>query len=350
MMTIKTRRRLFLLSAVIFIILAPLVLLYTSGYRISSDFSISKTGGIYIYSPVSGSEIFLNNKPKKTTNLLQSGVFVQNLKPEIYSVLVGKDGYWPWQKNLEVKDQFVTEARAFLLPQSPDGKTLIRGPIVSVYASPHDDVLMLEEIKNDSKKIIFYMPKYDEFLTPKSNQASKIVSSNILVDNLFWKPGLLYIKSENKIIEIVFDFNDGSFDAVYSQLPEDILPSEEKNQESLLTKYDGREKVRLWLEAEKDEIWAEWLKADIILPYYFLQEKILVFKSKTKIRAFDFFPSRSDLIIFATDNGIFAIELDGRGGRNLQPIYKGKGPTFAVFPYQESVFVLDSGVLSRIDL
>lgn len=350
MLTLKTRRILLLLSTIIFIIIAPLTLLYTSGYRIASDFSITKTGGIYVSSPVSGSEIFLNNKPQKTTNILQSGVFIQSLRPNIYSVLVGKDGYWPWQKNLEVRTQFVTEARAFLISQSPDSKILMRGPIVSIYASPYDDVLMLEEVRSDIKKIIFYTPKYDESLIPRSNKSSRILASYNTIDDLFWYNKLLYIKSADDIIKISFDFDEGSFEALYSKPPDELLVVGDNNKESLLVKYDKRERVRLWHNVEKNEIWAEWLKKDTILPYYFLQEKILVFKSKTEIKAFNFFPLRSDLIIFAADNGVFAMELDGRGGRMLQPIYKGKDPTFAVFPSQEYVFILDNGVLSRIEL
>lgn len=350
MMTIQTRRRLLLLATIIFIIIAPLVLLYTSGYRISSDFSITKTGGIYISSPISGSEIFLNNKPEKITNILQSGVFIQSLRPNIYSVLVAKDGYWPWQKNLEVKNQFVTEARAFLIPQSPDGKILVRGPLVSVYASLYNNVLLLEEVKRDTKKIIFYIPKYDEFLTPKTAKSSRVLASDNQIDDLFWDDNLLYIKSANSIIEVAFDFDEGSFEASYSKLPDKLIASSDNLKASLLVKYDKRERVRLWHNTEKDEIWAEWLEKDIILPYYFLQEKILIFKSKTKIKAFDFFPLRSDLIIFAAENGVFAMELDGRGGRMLQPIYKGKDPTFAIFPSQEYVFILDNGILSRIEL
>ena len=118
-MTLRSRRIILLFSILAFVIMVPLVLLYTSGYRMDSGFHLIKTGGLYVSSPVSGSQIFVNNKLEKETNILQSGFFLQNLKPGKYSVLIAKEGYWPWLKELEIKEQFVTEARALILPKEP---------------------------------------------------------------------------------------------------------------------------------------------------------------------------------------------------------------------------------------
>lgn len=77
---------------------------------------------------------------------------------------------------------------------------------------------------------------------------------------------------------------------------------------------------------------------------------VLVFRSKFPIINIDFFPGRRDVIIAALSNGIYALELDRRGGQNLQPIYKGKNPDFAAFPGQKKVYILDDGNLISVEL
>ena len=52
----------------------------------------------------------------------------------------------------------------------------------------------------------------------------------------------------------------------------------------------------------------------------------------------------------AIDNGVYALELDGRGGRMLQPIYKGKQPTFAAFPADKKIYILDDGNLMSLEI
>ncbi|MBU4087070.1 MAG: hypothetical protein KKB21_05845, partial [Nanoarchaeota archaeon] len=76
------------ISILAFLILAPILLFYTLGYRIDSSFKIGRTGGLYVSSPLSGSEIFVKNKPERKTNILQSGLFLQNLIGGVYPVLV----------------------------------------------------------------------------------------------------------------------------------------------------------------------------------------------------------------------------------------------------------------------
>ena len=98
MLTRFKRKILFWLSVFIFFALVPVAVLYSLGYRINSDLSLKKTGGMYIYSPVSGSEIFLSGELQKRTNLLQSGVFIENLIPGKFQVLVAREGYFAWSK------------------------------------------------------------------------------------------------------------------------------------------------------------------------------------------------------------------------------------------------------------
>ena len=70
----------------------PVVIMYSLGYRLDENFKLKKTGGIYISSDFTGSEIFLDDKLIKKTNLLQNGVFIDNLSPRTYEILVLNEG------------------------------------------------------------------------------------------------------------------------------------------------------------------------------------------------------------------------------------------------------------------
>ncbi|MBI5045762.1 MAG: hypothetical protein HZC14_02035 [Candidatus Niyogibacteria bacterium] len=339
----------FLLSVLAFLTLTPLILLYTGGYRFSDNWSLAKTGGIYIYSPISGSEIFLNNVFQKQTNILQSGVFIQNLKPKTYSTLVAKEGYWPWQKQLTVEQQLVTEARAFLIPQSPRGKTLLRGPLISIYA-PANDLLIFEEIKNRTKKIVFYLPNSGEFLTNFSPDTTQILSSAPQINSVYSADNIIYVKRGQKTIKAEIDLSANTVKASYGAIPDNLTTDEKTlNTPAQFIKYDPRNDLRIW-KTDANEIWAEWINKNSPLPYYMRNEKEVILQTKNKIKNLDFFPYRRDVIIFAAGNEISAMEIDGRGGRNIQPIYKGKNPNFAVFPSQKIIYILDDGALSQIEL
>lgn len=346
----KSQRKIwFLLSVLAFLILTPLILLYTGGYRLSDGWNITKTGGIYIYSPVSGSEIFLNDDFQKQTNILQSGVFIQNLKPVKYSALVAKEGYWPWQKKLTVEQQLVTEVHAFLIPQSPQGKTILRGPLDSIYAAPNN-LLIFEEIKNRTRKIVFYLPRSGEFLTNLSPDTAQILSSTQKISSVYPADNVIYIRRGQKTIKAEIDSGANTIKASYDTVPDNLMTDEKTlNIPAQFIKYDPRNSLKLW-KTNTNEILAEWINTNSPLPYYMHSGKETVLQSKNKIKNQDFFPSRRDVIIYAAGNGVFAVELDGRGGRNMQPIYKGKDPNFAVFPSQKTIYILDDGALSQIEL
>lgn len=66
------------------------------------------------------------------------------------------------------------------------------------------------------------------------------------------------------------------------------------------------------------------------IPSYFCDpecvEALEITRVGTGIRNMAFFPGRNDVVIFATANGVFAIEADSRGTHNFQSLYKGEAP------------------------
>lgn len=367
-MTLKKRRILLGIAVVVFAIAAPVINLYILGYRLTSDFKIVKTGGIYVYVPASGAKIYLNNQFKKESGLIQNGVFIQNLKPSEYLLLVAKDGFWPWQKKVKVREEAVSEIRPLLIPQNIEGSTLIKGLFSDIYGSPSEKLLVLTGASEKNSKIhkfSFYLPEENAFLIPKAAAAKNFSFQKL--EKIKWIGNELFAVTEKSSVKISFDLNGRTYDiapfAFAAQKEIFALPEDYKNFKSsaepefdyLTAKITTKKKEILWKDDGKNIIWFDQVETEKELPYFLFQEKkaklpYRVFSSRFKIESLDFFPGRRDAAMAAINNGVYAIHLDGRGGRVIQPIYKGKAPRFAVLLGDKGIYVLDDGNLYYIEL
>lgn len=287
-MPIKKRRLYFLFFFVVFIIAIPTLLLYTSGYRLSSDFRLVKTGGIYVSVPVSGALIYVNNKLYKTTNIIQRDLFEQNLSPDTYFIFVYKEGYWPWSKELKVQEQIVVDAHAFLVPREPN--------LGEITKTIPNEKIPGKTIPN---------PFYGEVMT-------------MFTATTTGKQAALYSESASATTTIT------------------------------------RNKVTLT--RNNNTISAKWLGNLEDAPASFCDEykkqcslEISVFSSPTKIKTFDFYPGRDDIIIIARKNGIYAVETDKRIIQNFALIYAGGDPDFRI-GNDGNIYIKDDTKLYRLSL
>jgi len=107
----KTRIVLFYLFVAAFLIGGTGVLLYSYGWRFSTETkTFQKIGAIYIKTNVRDTAITINGKPyKDAAGILQSGTLISNLLPKTYRVEITKDGYHTYHKTLTVKPSQVEE-------------------------------------------------------------------------------------------------------------------------------------------------------------------------------------------------------------------------------------------------
>jgi len=110
-MTKKTRNILFSIFVLAFAIIAPLVCLYAAGYQVGNNFSVQKTGILVIKTEPTAATIYLENKTQKNLvdNLLQTNKQsyttpnrIKNLLPGKYDIKLEKEGYWAWEKQLQI--------------------------------------------------------------------------------------------------------------------------------------------------------------------------------------------------------------------------------------------------------
>ena len=106
------RRITYLSFFLLFFILTPLFILYAIGYRYNFDSNtVQKNGAFYVKSYPRGSEIYIDNikSRHKTPNQLT------NMQPGNHDIMIMRDGYLPWQKNLPVYSGETTFAEDIVL-------------------------------------------------------------------------------------------------------------------------------------------------------------------------------------------------------------------------------------------
>lgn len=117
----RTRRNVFFAFLVaVFAVLAPILIGYAQGYRLSDlgdALRLIRTGGIYVAAGQSGVTVSVDGEDRETTTFISRNALVQNLFAGGYSVAVSKPGYQTWTKELQVYPELVTEWRPALVPE-----------------------------------------------------------------------------------------------------------------------------------------------------------------------------------------------------------------------------------------
>ncbi|MCL4405161.1 MAG: PEGA domain-containing protein [Patescibacteria group bacterium] len=173
-MSLGTRRLLFYIFVVVFLILGTIIVLYSQGWRF--DFqtgSFQVIGGVYINSTPSDASITLDGKPvKNQSGLLQSGTLISELVPGSYYLTISDNGYTSWAKTAEVKSSEVTVFdNIILLPTTNSGKLISKNATGFTIADGQ-----LLTIKNGS--ILFNSRPIPGARVVASSQAGRVITSN----------------------------------------------------------------------------------------------------------------------------------------------------------------------------
>ena len=128
---------------------------------------------------------------------------------------------------------------------------------------------------------------------------------------------------------IVIPKEDEEYISIKESIEFEVLPGRDSKRIS------KSETHAVWVEG--NTIMAEWLGREDGFPPYFCSDSectrtIEVLTSSFPVRNLTFYKKREDVLIFSSQNSLFAIEIDTRGVQNFQPIYKGaSSPNFTVY-------------------
>jgi len=150
-MTKKTRTILFLICLFLFLLAAPLIIFYAQGYRFDTESKkITQTGGLFLKVIPKSVEIYLDYTPpaipkiKKKTDFFFGTALIENLLPKKYEIKVVKEGYYPWEKNLEIREKEVAEAKnVVLIPENPNF-IILTNEVEDFFFSPDGKKIILK--------------------------------------------------------------------------------------------------------------------------------------------------------------------------------------------------------------
>ncbi len=167
-MNIRYRRLVYLSFIFIFLIITPVVILYTAGYRYNfQKHKIQKTGILILKSDPVGASIYLNGELREEKTQAR----IANLLPDDYNIKIEKENFYPWQKTLPVQSRLTTfaenitlfeknllagvvEASSELFSLSPD-----KIKIIYLDKKETGDEVWLFNFKNLKKNLIYRISK-----------------------------------------------------------------------------------------------------------------------------------------------------------------------------------------------
>jgi len=161
-MTHRTRTILFLVLLILFLIAAPLTVLYCLGWRFDWEKKFFfQPGMFYLKAWPKNCQVYINGEQRKKTDFFFGSILIENLTPKKYNVEIKKEGFHNWIKILEAKEKEVTEAKNIvLIPENPDFKEITRGTKVFFF-SPDEKKIILKEEELSSGKTVWSLKLFE---------------------------------------------------------------------------------------------------------------------------------------------------------------------------------------------
>jgi hypothetical protein len=150
-MTQKSRKYIVCFLILLFFIVTPPTILYSQGYRFDiTNRKISSTGGLFIKALPKSANIYLDEILVDKTDFLFGSVLVENLLPKQYKISLKKDGYYDWNKTLEIKEKQVADAKNItLVPENPKFSISAEN-VENFYFFPNQKKMIIQEKEYNS--------------------------------------------------------------------------------------------------------------------------------------------------------------------------------------------------------
>lgn len=137
-MNLRARRLLYITCIIIFIVVAPPLVLYTAGYRFDWEYRrLVETGSLVIKSNPEGAKVYLSGK-------LHSAVtptIINDIMPGKINLEVKKDGFHDWQKNVSINPRVTTFVENIKLFPKSTPQLVLSGPVIDYWWNNKQDRL-----------------------------------------------------------------------------------------------------------------------------------------------------------------------------------------------------------------
>ena len=380
MRTPSPNQLVFLVFFGLFFVTAPLVVLYTAGYRWQPSRGVLRTGTLFVSSVPDNATIFLNEEKMSD----RTPAVIKTLLPGEYNVRLEREGHMAWEKTLPVHENTTTFIDRVLLFAKSAPRLLIREPVARATWSQDGKYVAWAQTQEGWSEVWI-----STLESPASRLVSRMASS--ATPELAWDGDVLTITVGDNVRAVTVEglevvpplpeptpvelvpatsytdvFYNGSF---LARLPNGTytiadtrgsyitLIDRAHDRLFLLTSADREAPLLL----QEDAIFFDWVRRDALAfgtPYSISMYEpskhttTLVTRISEPLHALMWHPD-GGYIFYATDHEVRAIELDDRDGRRVTslaslPIIE----TFSMDPRGRTLYLvgndgMDQGVFVR---
>lgn len=308
----KTRRISWALLFLIFLAVSPFILYYSFGYRFDEKLGFVETGGVYIHSDVSNTQVFVNGEYFKNNGVLLKNTLIQKLDPkDVHVIDVIKDGYHSWHKELPVVEGLVTEASALMLPIEIESTAIY--PYFDIAGNGTTTAEIAGLPLSENREYEESLALFDDSLAATSTMVDAISETD----------------TESEVPEYFIEL--GIIDP------------------TLLVNLIERGDQIAWL--DNGNIVVHWVGEKDAAPFYYCVplecRTTLALDWASDIIRFDMMPGRNEIALVLNADGLWAVEMDDRSERNIQPVYMGGGIDFRI-NNSDRIVVSDGGVFFEL--
>jgi len=167
----RSRRIIFALFSIIFLIVAPAVALYTAGYRLHfNSWSLDRIGVLSVDTLPSDAEVSLNNELVSTSLPLR----LTNMIPGTYHLRIQKEGYLPWSKDIVIDEHKTTYIKDFsLLFKGTPASIETNDTLVDIFPSS-DGKFLIEKFQTSTQTQLTLLSTEEERATEIFRESSEI--------------------------------------------------------------------------------------------------------------------------------------------------------------------------------
>ncbi len=182
-----------------------LAIIFGSGYRFGFGANgpvVSGTGLLVATSSPDGAQVLINGHlTTATDNTI-------NLSPGEYDVKIYKDGYFPWEKKIQIKQQVVSKADALLFPTAPKLESITNTGVTDPVLDPTGTKLAYDVASQSALKNGVYVLD----MTARPILTFQSASTQIANDtvNLFSMAQLKWSPDSKQILATVSDLNSST--------------------------------------------------------------------------------------------------------------------------------------------
>lgn len=345
-LSMEKRSRFFWFLFGVFCMTLPLLILYTTGHRLSFDGdestpSIVTTGGMYISVLDESANIYVDEALTRGSRLFRSATYIQNIDAGMHRIHVQRDGAYTWVKELPVESQIVIEAGAFNMSELPQLRPITK------YETADGEAVFLSDTEAA------------EYLAGATSTVPYVIASTTRAQRA------LVLNEEHDFVASLFAATTTDTRSLWQR----YVAGQQRFGFSTTTDHTATNTPPLAGDTvliERDgELFARYIGDSKRLPYYFCivnysgnasttatrygahvaaafaeysqststplvyqegrvcRQEIRLDRHWQDVLWYGFFPGSSDLVLLQLEDGLYVTEIDDRAWQNTQLLYPG---------------------------